>query len=341
MPIEFRSESLEASAWAPDGAERWSRTVQVRFDPLLGTTSRIAEGVRLQTAVEGALERFRTADPKCPFCADRIERVTPRIDPRLSEEPRIAVGEAVLFPNLVPYSRHAAVAVFTRDHWLSLEGFTPRRLADNLAATVRYLRSVHAAEPDAAYAAWNVNYLFPSGGSLPHPHAQIYLDPLPTARMRLEEDAAERYLREHGACYWEELASAERASGERFLWDVGATTWTTAFAPVGFNEARAVVHDRASLLDLTEADLDALATGIARVLGWYAGQGYNSFNASLYAAALGGGAAQRVRLSVITRSALVPYYRSDAMFLERLHWEAAVDRTPEALAAEMRPAGAT
>jgi galactose-1-phosphate uridylyltransferase len=33
---------------------------------------------------------------------------------------------------------------------------------------------------------------------------------------------------------------------------------------------------------------------------------------------------------------LVPNYRSDAMYLERLHWEAAVDRLPEALAAELR-----
>ena len=39
---------------------------------------------------------------------------------------------------------------------------------------------------------------------------------------------------------------------------------------------------------------------------------------------------------MVTRSALVPNYRSDAMHLERLHWEAAVDRPPEALAAELR-----
>jgi len=43
-----------------------------------------------------------------------------------------------------------------------------------------------------------------------------------------------------------------------------------------------------------------------------------------------------VNLVMVTRSALVPNYRSDAMHLERLHWEAAVDRHPEALAAELR-----
>lgn len=51
---------------------------------------------------------------------------------------------------------------------------------------------------------------------------------------------------------------------------------------------------------------------------------------------LGGSPSFRVNLVMVTRSALVPNYRSDAMHLERLHWEAAVDRHPEALAAELR-----
>lgn len=336
MAIRFHSDRLEAGAMAPDGSGRWSRTLEVRVDPLLGTTSRIAEGVRLQTADPESLAHLQAPDDRCPFCGDRIERLTPWIDPRLSSEPRIAVGEAVLFPNLVPYSRYAAVAVFTREHWLDLGGFTPERLADNLVACLRYLRGVHRADADAAFAAWNVNYLFPSGGSLPHPHAQVFLDPLPTTRMRMEDEAAERYLREHGACFWEDLAAAERERGERFVWDEGPSAWMTAFAPLGFNEVRAVVHGRETLLDLTRQDVEALATGMARVLGWYARRGFDSFNASLMSGPLDGGAAHRVRLAMITRSALVPHYRSDAMYLERLHWEAAVDRAPEELAADLR-----
>jgi galactose-1-phosphate uridylyltransferase len=42
---------------------------------------------------------------------------------------------------------------------------------------------------------------------------------------------------------------------------------------------------------------------------------------------------------MVTRSGLVPFYRSDAMYLERLHWEAAVDRTPEENAREVRQHG--
>ncbi len=69
---------------------------------------------------------------------------------------------------------------------------------------------------------------------------------------------------------------------------------------------------------------------------WYETCGYNSFNLALYSGPLSGAAGFGVNLTMVTRSALTPNYRSDAMHLERLHWEAAVDRPPEALAAELR-----
>ncbi|MEJ2289270.1 MAG: hypothetical protein P8Y02_11655 [Deinococcales bacterium] len=340
MAIQFRRQELEASMVAPEGSEVRTRVVEIRYDPLLGTSSRIAEGVKLQTGDRAALEPLRAPDPTCPFCAERLERVTPRIDPRLGDEPRIVVGEAVVFPNLVPYSQYAAVAIFARRHWLDIEGFTAERIADNLRASVRYVRAVHAADPRARHAAWNVNYLFPSGGSLPHAHAQVFLDPIPTTRMRLQQEAAERYARDHGVSYWEDLVATERTLGERFLWDIGATSWMTAFAPVGFHEVQAVVRGRASMLELDDEDVVALATGLERVLRGYASLGFNSFNVSLFSGPLDGSAATRVHLAMVTRTAMLPYYRSDAMYLERLHWEAAVDRAPEEVAERLRAAAA-
>ncbi len=323
---------------SPDGSEVRTRVVEVRYDPLLGTSSRIAEGVKLQTADGGALEPLRGPDPSCPFCGERLTRVTPRIDPRLGGEPRVVVGEAVVFPNLVPYSQYAAVAIFARRHWLDIEDFSAGRIADNLRASLRYVRTVHAADPRARHAAWNVNYLFPSGGSLPHAHAQVFLDPLPTTRMRLQQEAGERYLHEHGSSYWEDLIATERMRGERFLWDIGTTAWVTAFAPVGFHEVQAVVRDRESILSLDDDDVAALATGLERVLRGYASLGFNSFNISLFSGPLDGSPAARVNLAMVTRTAMLPYYRSDAMYLERLHWEAAVAPAPEAVAELLRAA---
>ena len=126
MTIQFRCESLLSRFQSPDGEAYSERKLQVRFDPLLGTSARIAEGVKLQTRVDTALASFQAPDPNCPFCAERIDRVTPRIASEITPAGRIRVGETVLFPNLVPYSKYSAVAAFTTRHWLNLRDFSSR-----------------------------------------------------------------------------------------------------------------------------------------------------------------------------------------------------------------------
>jgi len=336
MPIDFHCERLTARFRSPDGGEEVERQLEVRFDPLLGTSARIAQGVSLPKAEPSALAFIQAADPACPFCPQRLAQVTPRILGAICAEGRIRVGETVLFPNTVPYSQYAAVAIFSRRHWLALHEFTPGLIADNVAAALQFVRRIHHLDQRVQYCAYNVNYLYPSGGSLPHPHAQIYVDPYPTTMMRLQYQAGERYWSEHGRSFWEALVEAEEQRSERFIGRIGATSWMTAFAPLGFNEVRAVVSHRETILELTDEDRGALALGISRILSWYESSGYNSFNLALYSGPLSGARYFRPNLTMVTRSALLPNYRSDAMHLERLHWEAAVDRPPEALAAELR-----
>ena len=336
MSIEFRREFVVAQFQSPDGTRLLERRAEVRFDPLLGTSARIAEGVKLQTADPTALEVFQRPDPSCPFCPERVTEATPKISPAICGEGHIRVGETVLFPNFVPYSQYAAVAAFSPRHWLALTDFTPQLIRDNLAAAIRYIRAVYAYDDRCAQCAYNINYLYPSGGSLPHPHSQIFLDPYPTTLMRLQQQAGEAYMAACGRCFWEELVQQESADTTRAVARLGRVAWLTPFAPLGVNEARAVVIGRETLLDLDDSDLDHLSAGISRVLAWYSSVGHNSFNLVLYSGPLGGSRAYRINLAMITRTALVPFYRSDSMYLERLHWEAAIDRTPEEVANQLR-----
>ena len=336
MAIQFRYESL-LSRFQNPGDEAYSeRMLQVRFDPLLGTSARIAEGVKLQTGADAALDSFRAPDPNCPFCAERIDKVTPRIAPEITPVGRIRVGETVLFPNLVPYSKYAAVAVFTTRHWLDLRDFTPALIADNLAAALDYIRAVAKVHADARFCAYNLNYLYPSGGSLPHPHSQVYVDPFPTSMMRMQHASVATYWHANGRGFWNDLVAEETNRAERMISRDGPIVWMTPFAPVGFNEVRAVLCERPTVLDLSSADVQKLASGISRVLAWYDSIGYNSFNLALYSGELGKEVADRVNLTMVTRTAMAPFYRSDSMYLERLHWEAALDRTPEDVAADVR-----
>ena len=336
MAIQFRCESL-LSRFQNPGDEAYSeRKLQVRFDPLLGTSSRIAEGVKLQTRVDEAHSSIRTPGPNCPFCAECIDQVTPRIAKEIVPAGRIRVGETVLFPNLVPYSKYAAVAAFTTRHWLELHDFTPTIIADNLAASLDYIHAVAKADAEARFCAYNINYLYPSGGSLPHPHSQLYVDPFPTSMMRMQHASVAAYWKANERCFWNDLVSEETERAERMISGDGSIVWMTPFAPIGFNEVRGVLCERATILDLSSADLQAIASGISRVLAWYDSIGYNSFNLALYSGALGRDGADRVNLTMVTRTAMLPFYRSDSMYLERLHWEAALDRTPEDIAGDVR-----
>jgi len=226
--------------------------------------------------------------------------------------------------------------VFTTRHWLDLRDFTPALIADNLAASLEYMRVVAKFDADARFCAYNINYLYPSGGSLPHPHSQVYVDPFPTSMMRMQHASVTAYWQANGRCFWNDLVSEETERAQRMISCVGPVVWMTPFAPIGFNEVRAVLCECATVLDLSSADLQALASGISRVLAWYDSIGYNSFNLALYSGELGKDGADRVNLTMVTRTAMTPFYRSDSMCLERLHWEAVVDRTPEDVAADVR-----
>jgi galactose-1-phosphate uridylyltransferase len=336
MTIEFQCESLLSRFQNPGDDGYSERKLQVRFDPLLGTSARIAEGVKLQTRTDAARVPFRTQDPNCPFCVDRIDKVTPRISTEIAPAGRIRVGDTVLFPNLVPYSKYAAVAVFTTKHWLNLLDFTSGLIFDNLTAFLDYIRAVTKTDREARFCAYNINYLYPSGGSHPHPHSQMYLDPLPTSLMRMQHSAAKAYCDANKRCFWNDLVSEEMQRAERMIARHGSIVWMTPFAPIGFNEVRAVLGDHATILDLSTDDIQKLALGISRILKWYDSIGYDSFNLALYSGELGKNDADRVNLTLVTRTAMPPFYRSDSMHLERLHWEAAVDRTPEDVAADIR-----
>jgi hypothetical protein len=64
-----------------------------------------ARGSLQQPAAPDIEELARTTQPTCPFCAERIERETPLFQREVNAAGRFRVGEAVFFPNLVPYAK--------------------------------------------------------------------------------------------------------------------------------------------------------------------------------------------------------------------------------------------
>jgi UDPglucose--hexose-1-phosphate uridylyltransferase len=312
------------------GSGRLVRTaVEVRVDPLTEHTSRILPERGLMPASEFDLEAFAVENqPRCPFCPERVNDMTPSLPAAISAEGRITDGEAVLFPNLHAYSSHSSVSIYSsRLHYLPLAQMTDGLVADNLRTQVAYAKAVMRADPDSRWASINANHMLPSGSSLFHPHLQGVVDAVPTT--------VQRMLAGVPPARFEAYLDAERRAGERHLASTGRVEWLVSFAPIAPAEVRAFIGGVPSTADLDDDLIAELAHGLVCALSAYAEMGFESFNLAIYGAPRGT-VGYPLNLRIACRSNLKPYYRSDSTFLERLHWEGAIDIAPEAVAERVR-----
>ncbi|HYB42188.1 MAG TPA: hypothetical protein VEL75_10495, partial [Candidatus Methylomirabilis sp.] len=155
---------------------------------------------------------------------------------------------------------------------------------------------------------------------------QGIVDSQPTTAQRMLADVP----RQRFDAYLE----AERRSGERYLADTGRIQWIVSFAPIAPAELRAFVRGISSPAELDEDLIGELADGLVTALGAYAEMGFESFNCAIYGAPPGT-EGYPLNLRLACRSNLKPFYRADSTFLERLHWEGAVDLAPESIAARI------
>ena len=317
-PVELERRLLTAEMIAADTGEITRTPIEVRVDPLTGHTSRILPNRGLMPANDFDLEGFaRENQPRCPFCPERIERLTPRLPPSIHPGGHIVRGEAVLFPNLHAYSSYSCVSVYSpRLHYLPLKRMTDRLMSDNLSAQVAYAKAVMAVDEEARWASINANHMLPSGSSLFHPHLQGIVDPEPTT--------VQRMLAAVPAARFDAYLRTERRAGERVLGNTGRVEWLVSFAPIAPAELRAFVPGIGSPSELDGDLIQELAHGLTLTLNAYAEMGFESFNLAIYGAPPGT-VGYPLNLRVACRSNLTPCYRSDSTFLERLHWEGAVD----------------
>ena len=327
--MELERRQLIAEMIAPETGEVVRGEIDVRVDPLTGHTSRILPDRGLMPSNELDLEAFaREHRPGCPFCPEQIDRLTPELPPAIHPGGRIVQGEAVLFPNLHAYSSHSCVSVYApRLHYLPLGRITERLMADNLSTQVQYANAVMAADAQSRWSSINANHMLPSGSSLFHPHLQGVVDSSPTT--------LQRQLSEVPPARFDDYLSTERRSGRRFLLDSGRVQWLVSFAPIAPAELRAFVPGVASPAELGDELVGELAHGLTITLNAYADLGYESFNLAMYGAPPGK-PGYPLNLRIACRSNLKPFYRSDSTFLERLHWEGAVDLAPEDVADRIR-----
>jgi len=88
-------------------------TIEIRRDPLTGRSSRIAHYVGFQIVPPDINQLIETSKANCPFCPERVLKMTPQFPSDMVEEGRIQKNGTVIFPNLSPYDKYSAVAVIS------------------------------------------------------------------------------------------------------------------------------------------------------------------------------------------------------------------------------------
>ena len=283
--MKFESEKKETIMLNPmKNLERKVIPSEIRKDPLTGRTARICHFMKLKWEKPDFEKMIAGTHQYCPFCPDKIMKVTPLFPPEINSDGRFTADDMVLFPNLAPYDSISAVAVMGSKHYTAMTEFEAERIAAAFILAMKLFTTLEEiGHPESVYHLINWNYMPPSGSSLIHPHLQIFSAASAPNLMRTELEFAKAYMEKNSRNYWDDLVKTEREKGERYLGTIGRTVWLSNFAPMGVaGDVLAVVEGVRSTLELSETDLLDIASGLTKVMAAYDKMGIYSFNMNFF-----------------------------------------------------------
>lgn len=319
--------------------------VEFRLDPLTRHQTRInpararrpKQGEGSDSGLDDLIKRSAEG---CVFCPERIAEKVPRFGSELGEEDgRLKRGETLLFPNLNPFGENHAVAVISRAHFLPTDGFSAALLEPALEVCLEFFARMHKVHPEARWPTLVWNYMPPSAGSIVHPHLQLLLETEALPEVAAEARQAAEFARTHGREFWEALAEAEQATGERWIGALGPVRAWASFAPRALNEVTIAVAGARSWGQVGAETRRRLAEVLERLLrGYRQALGVQSFNLASFSGPLAGDEpGHALHLRLIARPQPRALYTSDTGPMERLYNSWVVDSLPELLAGQLRP----
>jgi len=283
--MKFEVTRKEARILDPaNGMQPKTIPVEVRTDPLTGRTARICHFMRLQWKKPDLAQLVAGTEATCPFCPDRVLTATPCFPEAIMPDGRFFRDDQVLFPNLAPYDGLGAVATLGSRHYIPMTEFEPERIAGGIFLALDFFRRVQAVKhPESVYHLISWNYMPASGSSLIHPHLQVFASSTAPNQLREELAAGEAYFRANGSTFWDDWVQLERSKGDRCIGRTGRISWLANFAPFGVaGDVVGVVDDCRVMLDLSEADVNAIAQGLTSAMAAYDKIGIYNFNVCFF-----------------------------------------------------------
>jgi galactose-1-phosphate uridylyltransferase len=327
--MEFRKEVEFARVLLPNGTVEENR-IEVRYDPLTLQTSRVLKKTPPFSDIKGFEDEIESSRGWCPFCPERIELMAAR-DPELLNGELLKRNEAILFSNIVPYSKYSYVIRMTNAHYLELDEFKKEHFTDSFILVQEMLSRLREGK---FYISIGMNYLKPAGSSIMHPHIQTIISETSTDYFARLDWSALEFYEEKKKDYWKSLVEKEREIGKRFVGETKKTSWLSAFAPKGFYHFIGVPEER-EFADMSEEQIDGISDGLIKILRFYRSKGFNSFNISIFLADRLG-EHFRTNIHILARTPFDRYYWCDVYFPKMFHDEAISYLVPEEYAHELK-----
>lgn len=283
--MEFKAQKKETVVLNPlKEMARRSIPSEIREDPLTGRTARICHFMKLHWEKPDFESMVAGTEKICPFCADKVMKVTPCFPSEIVPEGRMTAEDMVLFPNIAPYDSLGAVATMGARHYTPMLELTTDRMAKAFGLAMDFFKRLETlSHPESVYHLINWNFMPPSGSSLIHTHLQVFATSSAPNLMREELTAARSYMDQNRTNYWGDLVAHEKMAGERYLGRIGRTEWLLSYAPFGVaGDVTAVVDGISSTLELTDQDLGDISKGFARLMKAYDKMGIYSFNMNFF-----------------------------------------------------------
>jgi len=318
-------------------------TFEYRIDPLTGRNTTIIRGML------NYVSKFLVSDEQllgsliektianCPFCPESVRDRTPMFLPDFIKEGRIFVNDAIVIPNLFGHAERSVLVVLSRKHHLRLNEFMPKLIFDGFKGGAAYLRRLGEVEPGIRFPTFVFNCLPSAGSSIVHPHMQVLVRDRPFYLVGLLLEKSEAYRERYKSSYWSDLVLQEK-NGSRYLFEENGVEWLVPFAPLrGLNEVLGVVRGRSNLLQLGDREWCGLADGLSKILRFYHGEGYVSFNAVLVSGPLDEDLGYfDVSLRVISRPGVQASGFTDSWAVPYLLWDGEAVEEPEVFADRVR-----
>lgn len=338
MAIEFKRDIEFSKLLNPaDNFEEKAFPIEFRTDPLTKDRGIVVE-FRLRKSEKADLSQLaaKSLEMPCPFCSEAVDKATPKFLPDFCPEGRIKLGEALLFPNALPFMPHSALAILTSRHFVGLAEFTESMLADAFLASQTYFKMTQEHDPKAKYCYIMWNYMPPANSGQIHPHLQLIAGYFPLAYHENLVEASRKYIAKNGTNYWSDFIAEEKRLQERYIATVGNTVWLTSFVPRALQlDVLAVFQGRGSFLSLPREDIESFCQGLTKIFKYMDDQNFYSFNLCLYSGTIGEDSFW-TQARIIQRGTLPPMDISDIGNMQLLLDTKPCFRYPEKVCQELK-----